>query len=116
MQHPSVLYVGDTDRGAALREWVELAGWSVFLPTETMEALAMYISYLPDIVVIDTTYAPEMTAVVLYHLQSVDAYPLVLLTTEGGYSDGYTLSADVTPRELMAAIRAALADSQPITA
>lgn len=79
MEHPNILYVGDVERGRALSQAVEAQGGYVYLPADTMEALAMYIHYLPDIVVIEASQGFSMALDVHQHLGSIQAAPVLVL-------------------------------------
>ncbi len=99
MNRKYILYVGGREAGLALAEVVEAEGGYVYLPQTMMEALGMYITYMPQIVVIDARigWATE----VLNHLRSVDARPIVLLTEDHLYSETlFPLFAGVSPEEL----------------
>lgn len=75
-----ILYIGTPEKGQALAAQVEARGGYVYLPDSLMQALGMYITYLPQIVVIDM--ALDYAQAAYDHLRSVDAEPLVLLTNE----------------------------------
>ncbi len=75
-----ILYVGEAEAGQALQEVAARAGSYVYLPEHLMQALGMYITYFPHIVVIDM--AVDYAAAAYEHLLSVDARPLILLTGE----------------------------------
>jgi hypothetical protein len=57
-------------------------GW-VYHADALMPALGMYITYMPQIVIIDTcaSYAEDA----YLHLRSVDAHPIILLTTPDSF-------------------------------
>lgn len=75
-----ILYVGNAERGQALQAMVE-PDWLVLMPSEVMEALAWYVFYMPDVVVLDAQSPAEKALVqeTLYHLESVQAEPLLLI-------------------------------------
>jgi hypothetical protein len=75
--HPHILYIGEVEKGRALLAEAYRRGWHVYLPMQPLEALAMYIHYYPDVVVLD--YIPTVTFAmeVAFHLKSIDA-PLLL--------------------------------------
>ncbi|HLA45646.1 MAG TPA: hypothetical protein VJZ27_19510 [Aggregatilineales bacterium] len=106
-EHPQILYIGDLQRAEAFRMEVESVGWAVFAPSHLMEALAMYISYMPDLIVLDTCACGFWEAVYA-HLRSVHARPILLLTERSRVFDGVTadfaLPADMPPHDLMIAI------------
>lgn len=80
MKQSLILYIGEREAGEALAARVEQDGGFVYLPESLMQALGMYITYFPDMVVIDMSlsYAQEAYD----HLRSVDAEPIILLTDE----------------------------------
>ena len=103
MNSKFILYVGQREAGLALAEVVEAEGGYVYLPQTMMEALGMYITYMPQVVVIDgrVGWASE----VLNHLRSVDARPIVLLTEEHLYStELFPVFARISPTELVSYI------------
>ncbi len=103
MQNLLILYVGDPDAGRALAALIEPLGGYVYLPDSLMQALGMYITYFPQVVVIDMAldYAPEA----LEHLRSVDADPLLLLTDQRVRAASiYTIPPDAEPEALLHAI------------
>lgn len=73
-----ILYIGTPEKGQALAAQVEARDGSVYLPEHLMQALGMYITYMPQITVIDM--ALDWAQEACDHLRSVDAEPLVLLT------------------------------------
>jgi hypothetical protein len=95
---PLFLYYGDETAAAALS--VALGAHAhVMAAGRIMEALGMYITYLPDAVMIDAC-APG-AAEVLTHLKSVEAVGLVLLTDDRRAALGR--SATMLPTHLNAA-------------
>ncbi len=112
LQHPLILYVGDAQPGQSLLDVVENAGWWVYQPTETLEALGMYITYMPDAVVINTSTQPDFTGEVYEHLRSIEARPLLVLTDDPAWhsetlrAEGvYALAAHTSPEQLKSIIR-----------
>jgi hypothetical protein len=103
MGNSLILYVGEREAGQALAALVESEGGYIYLPDSLMQALGMYITYFPDVVVIDmeTSYAQQ----VYDHLRSVDAKPVILLTDERiRIASIYTLPHDISAEELLSAI------------
>lgn len=103
MSNTLVLYIGQPEAGQALAAAAEARGSYVYLPQNLMDALGIYISYFPQITVIDM--AVDYAEDVLYHLRSVDAKPIVLL---GGQprrlASVYRLPAEIKPDELLTAL------------
>jgi hypothetical protein len=81
-EHPNILYVGDMEQGRALAAAAEARDWYVHTPGETMEALAMYTTFFPDIVIIDTLPRVTFAHEVYYHLRSVNAQPIMVLADD----------------------------------
>ncbi len=113
VQHPNVVYVGDLDAGRHLLKAVRPLSWGLYLPSETCEALAMVICYLPDAVILDHSARPIMAAEVYHHLRTLTGScpPLLSLTREAhrpGWVDPqhYRLPPHAGPSRLIAAIRA----------
>src|SRR5262249_25938043 len=96
MTNSLILYVGEQEAGKAFAAAAEARGHYAYLPENMMQALGMYITYFPEIVIIDmvTVHAND----VLDHLRSVDAKPIILLT------DKYVRSTEIftLPRDLSA--------------
>lgn len=84
-QHPQILYVGNTHAGQALHGMVNNTEWHVHLPGDVDETLAQYIFYMPDIIVIDSTsndtFSLQQLQDTLMHLQSVEANPIIIIST-----------------------------------
>lgn len=80
MLNSLIMYVGEREDGEALAAQIDAQDGYVYLPENMMQALGMYITYFPDVIVIDMQlpYAQE----VYHHLLSVDAKPIILLTDE----------------------------------
>ncbi len=99
-----ILYIGAAEAGQALQTVATRAGSYVYLPEHLLQALGMYITYLPHIVVIDM--AVDYAAEAYEHLLSVDAKPLILLTDEYVRSATiHTLPREVDADPLLAAIQ-----------
>lgn len=86
----TLLYVGDSTRGEQLQTSATSRGWNCLRPTELLEALALYVFCFPDLVVLDATVERDLAAAVFFHLRSVDAPALLVLTeaTTPGPWDG----------------------------
>lgn len=103
-EHPNILYVGSPDQGEALLAAVEPDDWYVYLPTEMLETLAMYVTYSPDVTVIDLSNGSKVAAAVYRHLRSIDASPMLVLTDEV-MPDAYTLASNSTTSDIIEAVR-----------
>ncbi len=86
----TLLYVGDSAQGDQLQTSATSRGWNLLRPTELMEALALYVFCFPDLVVLDATVDCDLAEAVFFHLRSVDAPALLVLTeaTTPGPWDG----------------------------
>lgn len=80
--NPNILYVGDRETGRELREQVEPRGWWVELADERDEALGVYVTCLPDAVVLDAAFDAQLASDVYHHLRSIEAGPLLVLTED----------------------------------
>lgn len=103
MEHSLILYVGEREAGQTLAEIVEPEGGFVYLPENLMQALGMYITYFPQVIVIDMVvpYAEEVYS----HLRSVDAKPIVLLGEDRlRPASVYALPSDTTAEALLDAL------------
>ena len=107
--YPNVLYVGDYERGQGLQ--AKARSWHVYLPQDTLEALAMHVFYCPDITVIDTVARCHTGTEVYFHLRSAQARPLLILARED-HLNRWAVPDDSTVRVL----RDTLRDEDLITA
>ncbi len=89
-QHPMILYVGSSDQGTQLLKAVEPLGWWVYQPQNDTEALGMYVSYLPDVVLMDAETMTEIAEEVYFHLASVQVEPMIVVGGDEVWSDRVT--------------------------
>jgi hypothetical protein len=108
LQEMLILYVGTSEHGETIRAAAELDGGYVYLPEHMLQALGMYITYLPNVVVVDSavSYSGEF----IDHLRSVDARPILVLGDVSRNSrqrvDGvYVISRDSNPDEVLESAR-----------
>jgi hypothetical protein len=105
LQETFIMYVGGTEDGQTIRATAELDGGYVYLPEHMMQALGMYITYLPNVIVVDSavSYSEEVIA----HLRSVDARPILLLTDKmRPRLDGvYTIARETATDNVLEAAR-----------
>lgn len=80
MTNTLILYVGTPDAGREFAAAAEACDDYAYLPDSLMQALGMYITYFPHVIVIDM--ACDYAAEAYKHLRSVDAAPIFLLTDE----------------------------------
>ncbi len=100
----TILYIGDRQRGQSFVNAAEKQGWTVYRPEETMEALGLYVTYWPDITILDENARPEMASEVYFHLRSIQAQPLLILTDDLSWEadeDVFTASPVINDYELM---------------
>jgi hypothetical protein len=103
MKNALILYIGNPERGQALAALAETQNNYVYLPETLSQALGTYITYFPQVTIIDMSvdYAEEA----LDHLRSVDARPLVLLGNRYIRSASvYTLPGHVSSEALLDAL------------
>jgi len=105
-QHPNILYVGDIEQGRALAAAADKRDWYVYTPAEAMEALAMYTTYFPDLVVIDAFPRLSLALEVYFHLRSVNAQPMIVLADDRqpgwwGDFDVHLLSRSISREALL---------------
>jgi hypothetical protein len=103
MSDSLILYIGTPEQGQALAAAASSQNSYVYQPETLMDALGMYITYFPDIVVIDMAvdYAQEA----FDHLRSVDAEPLVVVGGKPVRSTAvYSLPSNISPEALLRAL------------
>ena len=81
-EHPYILFVGGEARGRQIQAQAGRWDWPVHITSETMDALAAYIFFYPDVVVLDAGSDPETAREVFRHLDSIGAGPLLILVDE----------------------------------
>lgn len=87
-QFPVILYVGDAESAEALNAFVSPRGWYVAHAEELMDALAQYVHLMPDMVVLQDDPQSPLAQDACFHLESVHAQPLLVLSdTPGRWSD-----------------------------
>ena len=115
-QHPMILFVGGSEQGTQLLKAVEPLGWWVYQPQNDTEALGMYVSYLPDVVLMDAEVMPEIAEEVYFHLASVQVEPMIVTGGDEVWSDRVThhLPANASISEIIGCIAETTdADWQP---
>lgn len=70
MRLPIVLYVGETSAAQSFACLAQAHGWQVLIPTELLEALAMYLFYYPSVVILDDSPIAHEAQ---FHLESLPA-------------------------------------------
>ncbi len=110
-EHPLILFVGNPDRGHQFLEAVESLGWWAYMPQDASEALGIYISYVPDMVILDAEADPDTAEEVYLHLQSIQAENILTLTSDPRWhqnADVWVLPAGISHTDLAAHIAAFL--------
>ena len=74
-----IVFVGDRDRGVRLTRDIKTYDWTIKVVTEMMPALAEYIFYTPDLVILDNFPTSNLAKSVYFHLRSIDAGPFLAL-------------------------------------
>lgn len=113
--HPFVLYVGGAGSGRRLLDTALARGAWAYLAQDATEALGAYVAYTPDAVVLDAAALPACAAEAYYHLRSVEARPLFILTSDRAWDVSvteadavYLLDPDTAPDDLLDFVKAAL--------
>ena len=76
-----IIFVGDPNRGKRLEKVVKNRTWRVSIVTDWMPALAEYLLFSPDLVVIDEFPDSDLARLVYFHLRTVDAKPILALNS-----------------------------------
>jgi DNA-binding response OmpR family regulator len=74
-----VLYVGNAMIGYALKDCVEPLGWYVYQPESLIEALGVYITCAPHLVIVETITHGGFGPEVYEHVRSLDQVPVIML-------------------------------------
>src|SRR5579859_1705964 len=85
-----ILYVGNPVAGESFRACVESFGWTVYVPVNRLQALGMFIDYIPHVVILDTLQDPALTRDVYFHMRTVDTTPVIFLGTSSEFADDTT--------------------------
>ena len=96
-----IIYIGEVDTGKSLQKAVEPYGWTVKIAIEVIPALAMYVFYFPDIVIIDDIAKSDLAKLTCRHLLSVGAEPLLILTDDadsGKWDIPFKPAVQILPR------------------
>src|SRR5436305_724502 len=79
-----ILYVGNVIAGAAFKECFEPLGWNVYIPADRIEALGMFINWMPHLVILDALKDPELVQDVYHHIRTVDEMPVIVVGAVAG--------------------------------
>lgn len=80
----TVLYVGNANAGARFATHAEGRGWYVYVAESLFEALGAYAMYFPDVIILDDAQDRDMVHAAYFHLASVNAQPVLILTDNPG--------------------------------
>lgn len=78
----SIVFLGSEVMGKTLEAYARHRAGHLWTATEVLQALAFYMFYMPDVVVLEDGANPELTNEVYSHLSSVGAQPLIILSGE----------------------------------
>ena len=82
LRNLSILFVGSKEVGEMLEAAAQRPAVHLWRATEVLQALAFYTFYMPDAVLLEDGANPELTNEVYFHLSSVGAKPLIILSDE----------------------------------
>lgn len=82
LHHQSIVFVGSEKMGETLEAEARRRAVHLWTATEVLQALAFYTFYMPDAIVLEDGANPELTNEVYFHLSSVGARPLIILSGE----------------------------------
>ncbi|MEO1440194.1 MAG: hypothetical protein AAFV33_07300, partial [Chloroflexota bacterium] len=80
MEMPLVLHISEYEPSPAVETAARTIQGMVEHTHDLQTALGAYIAYMPDIVVVEAPMGSWLGQESLYHLDSIDARPLVVLT------------------------------------
>jgi hypothetical protein len=75
-----IVFVGNPDRGRRLEREVETYGWRVSVASTVKMALAEYVFFMPDIVILDEFPESNLARSVCFHLRSIHASQILGLS------------------------------------
>jgi hypothetical protein len=109
-----ILYVGNAVAGEAFKDCFEPFGWNVYVPTNRMEALGMYITYVPHLVILDTLKDSALTQDVYRNIRTVGATPVIVVGTIGEIEDAAARTVPAcTPLSTLAFLARELVECYP---
>lgn len=121
-EHPTLLYVGEDQDAKHLIASAEQRDWLVLAPRDVLSALAMTITYLPDLVVLDTEADAVLFGETFMHLRPLTQpdgrpLPIILLGTQDDWAEHATQNVRLLPlgsggAALLDTIAAQLRDAQ----
>ena len=111
MSNQLILYIGkDADQLTAQLP----AEGQLLVPEDVMEALGMYVTMFPSVIVLDMVHAPDFAWEAYHHLRSVDAAPMVVIVCTPPLDNKIVaLPADANAQDVLHAISDQLAIKLP---
>lgn len=91
---PIILYVGDSETAQWLELMLEPHGAYVYQGNELLPTLGMYVTYMPDLVILDARTMPDLARHVYAHLRSVDAEHIHIIS-DGIENWGYAADTEI---------------------
>lgn len=82
LRNLSIMFVGSKEVGEMLEAAAQRFGVHLWSATEVLQALAFYTFYMPDAVLLEDGPSRDLTNEVYFHLSSVNAKPLIILSGE----------------------------------
>lgn len=115
-QNAFILYIGQLESGRTLAQAVEARNWWVDVSDEADEALALYVTESPDLIVIDAVSDDARAAEAYHHLRSVHTGPMLVLTNDRTWDyrapdNLYTMTPPTDTAELVTFISDVLAET-----
>lgn len=101
-EHPTILYVGEHEDSERLIRCAQQRDWLVLAPDDVLTALAMTITFLPDIAVLDTEADAVLFGETFMHLRPLTQpdgrlLPIMLLGTQDDWSEHATKNVRLLP-------------------
>jgi hypothetical protein len=116
---PIILYVGDVEAGQMFLPALQAYGGYAYMSEVVLETLGMYITYFPDLVILNAALNSELIQETYFHLCSVNAAPMIILADHWQLvqSDGRRipiLPPTISHADLLVVIRDLIQGQQPI--
>ena len=110
-----ILYVGNAIAGQTFKECMQALGWEVYLAKSRYQALGLYITYMPDLVILNALTNTALAEDVHYHIRTVESTPIIVLGTQWDADDYAThLVSPYTPLSKLVFLAHELIEGQSI--